>query len=563
MVLRMPRWRWTALATIGRSALALALALIAAANLAVVLLARPQAQAVFLSSVVNLEALGWGRDGAIVAGTLLLVVSRSLARGKRHAWLLAIGLLTLQFITSRLTHHSMRYLLIDFVALVGLVALAPLFPTRSDPRATRRGYAAIALSLAGFVALQVILRVWDPEFTPLTDTLRPLALLLVQASLFITLTYGLVEVLRPVIGVRRQHGERDQALKLIHSYATHATAHFIAAPEMSYFWSTSGQSFIAYRLMRGVALALGDPVGPADEHAKLLADFVDYCRRQDWVCATYLASPALRQIGQRAGLRAYKIGEEAIIEIGRFSTAGKSGAPVRHSMTRARRDGVSVRIWQGEALPADIFAGMKAVSHAWLTERGNTMQMGFSMGRFPADWSPDLLSVVALDASGQVCAFQTWTPLYAGHGWSLDAMRRTATTPPGVMELLTAEAVEWARPRGYERMSLGLAPLAGLQRDEAACENGAELAALTRLERGVGYLHQRRLLLGAYASLYHFKAKFQPTWEARYLIVNDRVALPQTLSALMHAQGYRWWRAVLDTIEALRGQLSRPSRAAN
>lgn len=242
------------------------------------------------------------------------MVSRSLARGKRQAWLLAIGLLTLQFISSRLTRHGMRYMLIDFVALIVLVALAPLFPTRSDPRATQRGYAAIALSIASFTALQLILRVWDPEFTPLTDSLRPLALLLAQAALFIALTYGLVEVLRPVIGVRQQRGERDQALKLIHAYATHATAYFATAPEIRYFWFTSGQSFITYRLMRGVALALGDPVGPADEHAMLLAAFVDYCRRQDWVCAVYLASPALSQLSRRAGLHAYKIGEEAIIE---------------------------------------------------------------------------------------------------------------------------------------------------------------------------------------------------------------------------------------------------------
>lgn len=361
------------------------------------------------------------------------------------------------------------------------------------------------------------------------------------------MTYGIVEVLRPVIRVRRQRREeREQAIALIQRSATRATDHFAAAPGMSYFWSRGSDAMLAYRLIRGVALALGDPIGPVSAHANLLAEFSAYCRRQDWVSAIYLASPAVRELCLGAGFHAYKVGEEAIIETASFSTAGKPGAPVRHAVSRARRDGVTTHIWRGEALPGELFASMGRLSQLWLASRGSSRQMGFSMGRFPEDWTPDLLTAVALDASGEVCAFQSWTPLYAGNGWSLDIMRRAESAPPGVTESLIAEATLWARARGAARMSLGLAPLAGLHSDEVAAERPAGAAQLTRLERGAGFLHQRRLLLGQYASLYQFKAKFLPRWEPRYLVVSDRAALPRTLAALMYAQGYRWWRVLSE-----------------
>jgi phosphatidylglycerol lysyltransferase len=210
-----------------------------------------------------------------------------------------------------------------------------------------------------------------------------------------------------------------------------------------------------------------------------------------------------------------------------------------------------VYLWHGQELPEIIFANMKRVSHAWQNAHDASVQMGFSMGRFPADWSPELLTAVACDEAGEVQAFLTWTPLYRGDGWSLDAMRRAEKTEPGTMELLIAESIEWARARGYRHMSLGLAPLAGLGTDsEVALSLGQETTST--LERIAGSLHHRKLFLANYSTLFHFKAKFQPTWEPRYLIVEDSRALPRVLHALMHAMGYTWKSIARDALSGLR-----------
>jgi phosphatidylglycerol lysyltransferase len=225
----------------------------------------------------------------------------------------------------------------------------------------------------------------------------------------------------------------------------------------------------------------------------------------------------------------------------------------------------------GRTPPEAVFAGMQRISAQWLDARKVQTQMGFSMGRFPADWSQDLLTVVALDSQGQTQAFLTWTPLYAGNGWALDIMRRGEETPPGAMELLIAYSIEWAKAHGYTRMSLGLAPLAGLDREMSATtcdaiEPGLRAPSSSLLERCAASLHRRGIALGAYRSLYAFKAKFQPTWEARYLIVSEGQALPCILLALawVHGSG---WRSMLqeaweNTMMKSAARLLRPRKSA-
>jgi hypothetical protein len=46
--------------------------------------------------------------------------------------------------------------------------------------------------------------------------------------------------------------------------------------------------------------------------------------------------------------------------------------------------------------------------------------------------------------------------------------------------------------------------------------------------------------LDSYRSLYAFKAKFQPTWESRYLLVSERQAIPRILLALARVHGTGW-----------------------
>jgi phosphatidylglycerol lysyltransferase len=566
MLLAPPNRSRAALSAAIRTAIALTLAAVALANV-LAMAPRPWQQVVFLEQVVDLDNLGWGREGGLVLAGLLLLVARALMRGKRHAWLLSVALLVFSMLSAIVSRAHSSYILFAMLLLVVLLALAPLFPTKSDPRALRRGYLALGVCVLAFVSHGMVAGLWQRELAQgvvhMAAQPRAFILFVLRLILFLSLGYSVVEILRPVLSARRlQRDEHRRARAVVAHYGASTTAHFALGADKSYFWSATERALLAYRLVAGVALLLGDPVGPEEEAAPLLLAFLTYCKRQDWAFAIYQAGPRIRQICRAWDHNAYKVGEEAVVHVTSFTTAGKVGAPVRHAIARAKRDGVRVQCWQGQAVPELIFAGMKRISQTWLEAHGTTTQMGFSMGRFPADWSPELLTAVALDAQGEVQAFLTWTPLYAGIGWSLDNIRRLKETTPGAMEMLIAESIEWARTRGFARMSLGLAPLAGLDSRlradlyVAAAAQAAEGNPFVHrpswLERSAGFLYSRKLLLGNYASLYAFKAKFRPVWEPRYLVVTDTRGLPRVLAALMRAHGYTWlWSVIVPALKRI------------
>ncbi len=529
----------------GRRVLALIIVAIAISNIVTVIVEVPWDTIIVMQPFFDLGGIIWERASVLVTGVLLLLIARALARGKRQAWWLVLGLFISSFLGAVVSKSDRGTILLALSLLIFLLVMAPLFPTRSDARALVRGYITLALGIgviAGHIAMS---HVWLTADQGLL-ALRNVILFALHLLTFLVLGYGVIEVLRPVRSTRSHlRQERTRVYEVVRRYGKLATAHFALGRDKSYFWSETGRTTMAYRVVNGTALALGDPIGPEEEHKLLLQAFLAFCHRQDWHVAWYQASEYTRRLGQELGLPSFKVGEEATIDVGTFTLQGKRGAPVRHAVTRAGREGLSAHCWQAESIPEAVFAGMQHISTEWLAKRNAKTQMGFSMGRFPSDWSQELLTVVALDAEGHTQAFLTWTPLYAGNGWALDIMRRGEKAPPGTMELLIASSIEWAKARGYGKMSLGLAPLAGLggealaaTRDATGCEQSVKSSS--RLERSAAFLHRRGIVLDTYRSLYAFKAKFQPAWEPRYLIVSEGQALPRILLALAWVHGTGW-----------------------
>lgn len=553
----------------GRRLLALIIVAIAIANSVTVLVEVPWDTTMMMQPFFDMGGDAWERASVLLTGALLLLIARALARGKRQGWCLSLGLLMCSLLGAIVSRSDRGTILLALSLLVFLLLVAPLFPTRSDARALVRGYGTLVLGIGAIAGHVAVSHLWYTGGQGIL-VLRSVLLFMLHALTFLALGFGVFEVLRPVRFTRSLLcQERARVCEIVRRYGHLATVHFALGKDKSYFWSETGRTVMAYRVVNHVALVLGNPIGPEEEHERVLQAFLVFCRRQDWPVAWYQASEYMHQLGQEQGLHVLKIGEEAMIDLGNFTLEGRRGVPVRHAVARARRGGLSVRCWQGEPIPEAVFAQMQRISMEWLAKRHVKTQMGFSMGRFPADWSQEVLTVVALDSHGQTQAFLTWTPLYAGNGWALDVMRRGEKTPPGAMELLIASSIEWAKARGCTRMSLALAPLAGVGEvaltttySTPVCE---QRATSSLLERSAAFLHRRGIVLDTYRSLYAFKAKFQPTWESRYLIVSEGQALPRILLALARVHGTGWRNMLQEawehTLMKLVAKLLRPRQS--
>jgi phosphatidylglycerol lysyltransferase len=217
-----------------------------------------------------------------------------------------------------------------------------------------------------------------------------------------------------------------------------------------------------------------------------------------------------------------------------FKLTGKRNENLRYGVNRARRDGASVQRLD-HPLNEATWAELKAVSDAWLKERG-AAEKRFSLGAFDREYlsrSP----IFAVRREGAILAFASVMPAYRGRDeLGADLMRQLPGAPVGIMDLLFAEMIEYARTEGYEWFNLGMAPLSGVGKHRFARPD-ERLAALA-------YDYGNRLY--NYKGLRSFKAKFHPQWQGRYIAYPLFTPLPTLLVdiAALIAGGYRQilWR---------------------
>jgi hypothetical protein len=174
---------------------------------------------------------------------------------------------------------------------------------------------------------------------------------------------------------------------------------------------------------------------------------------------------------------------------------------------------------RSELTPA-IRDAMGRLAASWLG--GHVLgEMTFSVG-CRAD-QPEVPATVGLayDNEGTLVAYCSWLTVPANRGVVLDEIRRTPKTPGGAMDLLLytcmkqlASQASWA--------SLGLAPVAAEPANRLTAMGDR---ALTRL--GIASVS---------ASLVSFKGKFQPRWEARYIVAEKAADWPSLAAAtfLLH-----------------------------
>src|SRR5438309_10704958 len=80
--------------------------------------------------------------------------------------------------------------------------------------------------------------------------------------------------LRPLAQrVRQSAPDRRRAEGLVRQHGHDSLAFFALRRDKSYFFSTSGRSFLAYRVVNGCALVTGDPIGVLGEFGELLTSF--------------------------------------------------------------------------------------------------------------------------------------------------------------------------------------------------------------------------------------------------------------------------------------------------
>ncbi|MEA9986523.1 phosphatidylglycerol lysyltransferase domain-containing protein [Subtercola sp. RTI3] len=297
-------------------------------------------------------------------------------------------------------------------------------------------------------------------------------------------------------------------------------------PANSYFITADGESFVAYQRHSGVAIALGDPVGPPEKLAQTIVEFVAECERIGLAPCLFSVSDTVLDAAPTDWAN-LQVAEDTIIDLPTLEMTGKKWQGIRSALNRAERENISFRMTALADEPWAVVSQVRAISEEWVGDKA-LPEMGFTLGGVDEALDPHVKTALALDESGTVHGVLSWLPVYGVdgtiRGWTLDLMRRRDDGFKLVMEFLIASSCLAFQAEGALFVSLSGAPLA----------HGADYQP-TGIDAVLDSLGTALEPLYGFQSLHNFKTKFNPRYERMSLLFRDEGDLPKIALALTRA----------------------------
>ncbi len=315
----------------------------------------------------------------------------------------------------------------------------------------------------------------------------------------------------PARPVAQAHGDAVEPAPDAMALAQRTDAQLAFTGDKRFLVSPSGRCFLMYQIKGHSWIVMGDPVGDRAEWGDLAWRLREQADAAQGRLLFYQISADSLPLAVEMGLQIVKYGEEARVDLTRFTLDGPAARPLRYACRRAEREGATFDIVAAAGLPAimDVLAG---ISDRWLAAKGHR-EKGFSIGRFdPAYMARFDCAVVRHE--GRIVAFANIWATGDRSELSVDLMRHEEDTPYGTMDYLFVSLMQWGRAQGYRWFNIGVAPLSGLE--------ARRLAPLWSKLGSLLYRHGEALY--GFEGLRAYKDKFAPEWEPRF------VAGPQGLS---------------------------------
>jgi lysyl-tRNA synthetase class 2 len=456
------------------------------------------------------------RTIALALGLGLIWLARGLARRKHRAWQLAVAIVIASAFMHLAKGLDVEEATAHVLLLAGLLAARRQFVAPGDP-ATVLPLAQVAIALAVVVPILVLHVAGGEAWSPRVDD----ALLIL---VFAFAARGLWLWLRPLPTAPPEEVERERAVELVQEHGSDSLAYFALRHDKSYFFSPSGKSFLAYRVISSTALVAGDPIGEPSERRELIREFTRVAHTKAWRVAIAGASSQALADYVGLGFKSIYLGDEAVIDPSEFSLEGRPIRKVRQSVSRLEKCGYEVRVLSTADADDKLRCELRAVSEEW---RGNWPERGFTMAMDALFLYPDTVLAVAVAPDGSVGGFLQLVPSPASQGYSLASMRRRKDTPNGLMEFLITETIAWAREHHVGEVSLNFAVFADfLRADEEA----------SRPTRAFRWLLLKADRLFQVERLHSFNRKFFPHWRRRYFCFERWTDLPLAGLAYLHAE---------------------------
>lgn len=299
-------------------------------------------------------------------------------------------------------------------------------------------------------------------------------------------------------------------------------------PGREEFWSSSGDGLISYTRRGRYVLVGGGLIAPDDHKPQLLKEFVQFLQDQKLRSAFHNIGDHELPLFRENGFQITKWGEEPIVDLGGITWGGKAYEWVRRQTNFCRRHGLQAfEVPHRELTPEQwgrTLDEMLEVSAESLASKPQKREMRFFEGRI-GEHEVGLRRVFIVrsdEGLGRIEGFMVCTPMRGGTMWATELYRRRADAVRGTMAFLFHHVLQTLQDEGVQRVGMCLDP---------ALRCGTKLpgdSAMVRL--GMTWGESWLGCVFDVAGLRHFKSRFRPRYENRYVCVQPRVTIGSLLA---------------------------------
>lgn len=311
----------------------------------------------------------------------------------------------------------------------------------------------------------------------------------------------------------------DYAFRFGRTYDSYLTTE----PGWEYFWSRDRRGLVAVVSKGRYLHVAGGLLAPPEHKQRLLAELVEHATARRLVLTFFNIPEDDLALFRQFGFQATKWGEEALVDLPSCTWSGREYEWVRRQSNFCRRhglvfsecrpDGASAEQWEG------LLAELSEVSALFLADKPQAAEIPLLESNFnPRHLGRKRIFVArAQGGTGRIEGFLACNPCRAGATWTLETYRQRPDAVRGTIPFLMHQTMQLLKSEGAQQASLCLIPGLGC-RDPVPGDS-----ALARWGIVVGT--QYFSVLFDTAGAYHFKTRFRPRFESRYLCVRPKVTL--------------------------------------
>ena len=480
----------------------------------------------WLQHFIPLPVIEMSHFLASLVGASLLVLAGALQRRIKGAYHLTIGLLIFGVLFSLLKGADYEEASMLSVMLVALVPCREEFHRKASLLGqlfSARWFTLIAIVLTSAVWLGIFSykhveyskELWW-QFSLMGDA--PRYMRATVAALGLAIIVGLAKLLRPKSRETIAPGDAElEAAKEIQQESTETISNLVLLSDKELMLSESRRSFVMFTRSGNNWVALGDPVGPADEAEEMIWEFRDECDTDGSTPVFYQVGSDYLEYYVDLGLTLFKLGEKARVPLTNFDPEKSIDQKVWASHKKLNQQGYSWEILSDDEL-SDYMPELKAISDASINDQ-NRRERGFSVGFFDEKYLQNFpIAVVKKD--GRAIGFTNLLQTKGNHELATDLLRYRPEAPDGIINFMLVETMLWGKEQGYDWFNLGMAPLSGMdEHDFSPGWNKLANFVYTYGENFYGFKTVRA-----------YKNQFNPQWEPKFLVCPGGWALPRVLS---------------------------------